>query len=309
MAKTKTEAAKPKATEPEATEPKAGSALVEAADGTVSAELMALAEEDGPEDQERSAEDILIPRLNILQALSPQVQKQKGEYIPEAEVGMIYDGIQHLYDGEAGVLLVPISYRRAIIEWTKREDGGGFVKDHSLDFDIATQCLRETGPEKFRDVVLDEKGVPGKTHVVMAAEFLCFIVDKATGVFAPAMVSMTVTQMKKAKQWNSIIDTYRAPATGGGTFNPKSYFNAYRLTTVPESNRRGQDYMGWKVARELQTFNLPNGSAIYEAARDFRASVESGEIKVKPAESNADTSEDGGGSGFTPAEDDTKDKM
>lgn len=38
-----------------------------------------------------SSEDLQLPRLDVLQALSPQINKKKENYIDGAEVGMLFN--------------------------------------------------------------------------------------------------------------------------------------------------------------------------------------------------------------------------
>jgi len=57
------------------------------------------------------ADDLLVPRLGVLQALSPQLKKTKSEYIPEAEEGDIADlGTGDLY--KDGLWFLPVFYRK-----------------------------------------------------------------------------------------------------------------------------------------------------------------------------------------------------
>jgi len=278
-------------------------------DADLPAEFMDMVEEDGAEDAVLGKDDLAIPRMVIIQALSEAVKPAKGGYIPEASVGQIYDGIsgaEGLHDGDEGIYVIPLTYRRTIIEWRKRELGGGFIADLGLDFDISANTVRD---EKRRDVIIPEgeSGAPGETHAVMTAEYICFLVDRESGDFKPVIISMTSTQLKKSRAWNSISDAYRVKRTDGkGTFNPKRYFLFFHLTTVPESNQEG-DWMGWRVTKRGKTMNLPNGSSIYAAAKKFRADIEAGAVEIKPP--SDDGGSGGSGGSFTPAEDDATDAM
>src|ERR1700722_5012726 len=70
-------------------------------------------------------QDLAIPRLTILQANSPQKTKSAPSYIKGAEEGDICDILNATrFSGDDGILVIPISYRRAFIEWKLRKDGG-----------------------------------------------------------------------------------------------------------------------------------------------------------------------------------------
>ena len=58
-------------------------------------------EDAGTASENMTNDDMLIPRLRILQALSPQVSKADGAYIKGAEAGCIFDNVTNEFiDGE-----------------------------------------------------------------------------------------------------------------------------------------------------------------------------------------------------------------
>jgi hypothetical protein len=61
---------------------------------------------------------------------------------------------------------------------------------------------------------------------------------------ARCIIPMTSTQLKKARTW---LNMMQAIKIGGKT--PPMYSHIYRLTTVPESNEKG-NWQGWKVEIE-----------------------------------------------------------
>ena len=90
-----------------------------------------LLEDAGSASDNMTADDMLIPRLRILQSGSPVVKKSDGAYVKGAEEGMIFDNVSNqLFSGETGITVVPVSYRRTFIEWT---DDRKFVADHGIN--------------------------------------------------------------------------------------------------------------------------------------------------------------------------------
>jgi hypothetical protein len=54
------------------------------------------------------------------------------------------------------------------------------------------------------------------------------------------MISMASSQLRKAKQWNSMINRLQIPRPDGkGTMNPAMFWTAYKLTTVPQKDDNG----------------------------------------------------------------------
>lgn len=218
-------------------------------------------------------DDLLIPFLVVLQALSPQVKKKDPQYVEGAEEGMFLETATNtLYDGDTGLLVIPVAYQRRHTEWIPRKKGGGLVNDYGMDDSVLSRCQRKDG----RYVT------PEGNDLVVSGTHYVFIVDPEKGTYVPAILSLAGTQLKKSRRWNTTIKNMKEEAPKDGKtilFTPASFFWAYRLTSVPESNEKGS-WMGVKIDQEVRTVQLPEGMAIYQAARDFRTAVAEGQVKV-----------------------------
>lgn len=216
-------------------------------------------------------DDLAIPRITILQALSPQVKKREATYVDGAEEGMIFDTVGHtLWDGETGILAIPCSYRSTHIEWAPRESGGGFVADLGPDASCTHGCTKND-----KGQLVNSAG----NLIVRTAEYYIFLIDEDTGIASPYVLSMASTQLKHSRRWNTLINTLRVPNPKGGTFNPAMFYRAYRLTTAPESSDRGS-WFGWEIKGECDVISLPDGNNLYLQARNFRESVMTGAVKA-----------------------------
>ena len=241
-------------------------------------------EDAGIGQESMDKDDFAIPRLAIAHPLSPQLNKQKAEYIPDAEPGDIFDTVSGaVYDGNKGITVIPISYRRAYVEWILRTEGGGFVADHGSDGSILNTTTKD---EKGQDITKDG------TQIVTTAEYFVFVLDKESCSYHPAVISMAATQLKKARRWNTIINQFRLPKKAGGTFNPPMYARTYSMTTVPESNKNGS-WFGWDIKPSDTLNQIENGTEIYAAAKSFRGKVLSGELKAsQQIESSVEETDD-----------------
>lgn len=227
--------------------------------------------------QHVSQEDLSIPFLRILMTNSPEVEKRGESYVEGAEPGMIFNTVtKELYDGEAGVIVVPAEYLRRATQWKLRENGGGLVKDWGTDMSVLDRTKRD---EKNRDML------PDGTQITVAGTHYCMLVHPETGTCEPVVVGMSSTQRKKSNRWNTLVSLYQAqhPTIPGKTFNPARFFCAYRLTTVPESNDSGSWY-GWEIAHETETLRLKNGIDIYKAAKAFGEMAAKGLVKTAEPE-------------------------
>src|SRR5258708_1117042 len=70
-------------------------------------------------------QDVLIPRLTILQGLSPQVIPSKSAYDKEARVGDIYDtGMNQIFKS---VHILPLHFIVQWLEWAPRSSTKGLI--------------------------------------------------------------------------------------------------------------------------------------------------------------------------------------
>jgi|TARA_R100000081_G_C4801655_1_gene164591 hypothetical protein len=238
-------------------------------------------EDAGTASENMTNDDMLIPRLRILQALSPQVSKADSAYKKGAEAGMIFDNVtEELYNGEEGITVVPVKYRKTHLEWTQERK---IVADHGLNCtELLSKCKE------------DDKGkliTPDNNVLSITAEYFVFTVDK-DGAYTPALVSMSGSGLKKAKKWNSMMNRLQIPhPDGNSTINPAMFWNAYILTTVPEQNDLGS-WFNWEVTMKYDAKsggiikNLPTGESIYLEARSFRKKVTEGKVNASGDDSD-----------------------
>lgn len=227
-----------------------------------------LMEDIGSGQENMTKEDFAIPRLAILQPTSPKVDKRNGEYVEGAEASMIIESVSNqLFDGEEGIVIVPVTFRRTIIEWGLREKGGGFLDDHGNNPQLLLDCKKD---DKGR--LINERG----NQLVDTCEYYVFIVTEEG--HQPAVLSMSSTQISKSKRWNTLINNIRVQ-TPQGKISPAIFYMSYRFTTVPESNEKG-NWIGWAIKKEKPTMELEDGKNIYLDAREFQKQIKEGSVKV-----------------------------
>jgi hypothetical protein len=210
-----------------------------------------------------TAESFAIPFLQVLQSLSPQVKKTDGAYIKGAEEGMLINTVTgELFDGEKGIEVIPVHYRRAFLKWVPREKGGGFLGEMDPNDPTVAQAKRD---DRGRDILPDGNQVNDtRIHYVL--------VVKSDGVVEWAVMSLSSTQIKKSKNWMAKMQAIKMRRADGSIFTPPMFSHRYHLTSVPEKNDKGS-WMGWKIetGAQVEDVNLVN------AAKAFRDAVVSGE--------------------------------
>ena len=206
-----------------------------------------------------TAEDLTIPRLKILQALSPEVNKRDGKYVEGAAAGDILNTVtKELYTEDQGCLVIPVAYKRMFLEWQPRESGGGLIKQH-LDPNILSQTTKDkTGADML------ENG----NYIQTSATHYGVVVEGES--YQQVMIPMAGTQLKKSRTWNSVMASIKVKSSTGKVFTPPSYSHKYKLTTVAESNDRGT-WFGWNI--ELSGVLNEEEMFLYEAAKHFASNI------------------------------------
>lgn len=216
-----------------------------------------------------------IPFLTILQSMSPQCKKSDGAYIKGAEEGMFYNSVsQEIFDGLAGVTVIPCYFKRSFIKWAPRDSGGGFKGElMASDPQVSAGRLDKDGR------LIDNEGnllADTRTHYVL-------VVDKDGG-YQPSVISLASSQIKKSRQWMSKMNGIKMQRADGSHYTPAMFSHQYRITTTPESNDKGS-WFGLKV----ETLGPVASTELYQAAKAFRDAVSSGEVKeAVPQAANAE---------------------
>ncbi len=240
------------------------------------------------------ASNFAIPRLAILQSLSPQCVKANDLFIEGAEAGMIYDSVSgELYDGEEGLNLLFITFRYTHLQWWPRSSkkGKGFIADLGAN----EACLKgTTKDDKFANLL------PDGSEIVPTAEYFCFIIND-DGTHTKILLSMAKTQLKKSKQLNTLSQIL-VNGPGGKKVLAPLFYRSYRVTVVPES-KGDNNWFGWKIEpgeclldNDLGLPVMDGGDDIYLEARAFKMDIAAGKVNVQaPGEHAGDDHADGGG--------------
>lgn len=211
-----------------------------------------------------TSRDLLIPRIGILQGLSPAVSPGKPEYNPEARPGEIYDhGLQERFPN--GIVFIPVYYVMQWLEWFPRNTGKGLAKIHDTD-----AILSET--------VEDEKGRAVLQNGNYIAETAQFYGMNVTAGFRKSFIPMPSTQLKKARRLLTLSTSEKLKRGDGSEFTPPLWYRSYALTTVPESNAEG-NWMGWKIERGAALSDYANWRSILDDIKAFREQCVKGMVR------------------------------
>lgn len=199
-------------------------------------------------------EDLVIPRLEIVQALSPCLKKQDAGYIEGAEQGQLFNSVSRNLYGDK-VYVVPVWFAKQWLVWKDRKHkeggSGGFFGAFNTPEDAAARQKLEGG---------EDKGI----IVIDTPQQLCLLLDMEAGTLEEIMVSMPRSKAKISRQWNSLIRS-----AGGDRFS-----RVYELGTSEQSGPKG-DF--WNLTVAVRGFPT---KTVYTKAEDLYIKIAAGERAV-----------------------------
>ena len=209
-------------------------------------------------------DDLALPFLKVLGQLSPECNKRDAKHVQGAEPGMIINTVTNeIFDGEKGIDVIPVHYKRQYIEWQDRgESQVAPVKIYEAGDDV---------PETKRDKFNKDRLPSGNYLENTASHFVVILGENPS----TALISMKATQLKVSRKWNSMMMSIKMQGKSG-LFTPPTYSHIYKLKTVQQSNDKGT-WFGWDVSK----VGPVSDDGVYKIARDFSNSVGENSVKVK----------------------------
>ena len=206
--------------------------------------------------EEVGTEDLVIPRVDLIQGLSKVRKKQDPNYIEGAEEGMFYNVVTRQLYGE-NVNVVPVYFQKQYLLWRDADLGGGFGGAHHSHAEAEEARQTQENPEEW--------------EVVDTPTHYCLVLHD-DGSTEEAVVSLAKTKAKASRYLNSLVRL-----NGGPRFS-----RVYQLKGVSEQNAKGQDYYSVQVAnvgyvsKEL----FDKASELYETIKNGGVQVDQGEEVV-----------------------------
>jgi hypothetical protein len=205
-------------------------------------------------------EDLVIPRLELVQSLSPARKKSDAAYIEGADEGMLFNNVtRQLYNDH--VMVVPVTYKKEWLIWKNRDAGGGFRGA----FDSESAARR----------AMDELEDGAQCEVVDTAQHFCLLVHP-DGRAEDIVVSCSKSKMKVSRRWNSLIRLNEGD----------SFSRVYKLGAVAEQGDKG-DYYNFTVSAA----GYPS-EALYRRAESLYTAITAGFVKVDRAVDAAPVSDE-----------------
>ena len=220
--------------------------------------------------------EMQIPFVRILQAMSPQLKKREAEYIEGSEQGDMFNTVtkQH-WTGEDGITVIPCYQTTKYLEFTPRDQGGGFRGEIAAT-DPVLQRTERSGAKEM---------LPNGNELVKSDHHYCLVVE-ADGTYQPVVIDMKSSQLKVSRRWKTQIamQKIKHPKTGA-MITPPLFATQWKFTTIEESNDQGS----W-FNYQIEKVGLLESRDLMLEAKSFRDSVAAGEVKAAPEEGSSKAS-------------------
>jgi hypothetical protein len=194
-----------------------------------------------------TTDDMSLPRLTIIQDLSPQRKKSEDAYIEGAEEGMLFNTSSNVLLGDS-VLLVPCFFRSEYVAWKDRDQGGGFGVAANTEEEAEEWIKNQEQPDAW-DI--------SYTH-----QHFCLLVHPDSTEAKPhiedVVLSMSRSQLKPSRKWNTMVQQ-----SGGDRFA-----RAYKLSVVSDKSPKGA-FFNWSAKQlgYVPEYIFKRAEAVYEAVK------------------------------------------
>lgn len=222
---------------------------------TFSEERPSWATESSRGSEDVGMNDIILPRLDVLQALSPQIKKKDPKYIEGAEQGQIFNTVSGEIYGDS-LTFIPVKFAREFIIWQDRDSGGGF-RGAFPTADEAEEALAQLENPDLHEIV--------ETHV----HYVLLVTE---GKLEEAVLSLAKSKRKVSRKLNTLVQM-----AGGDRFA-----KAYKLSATEVDGPKGEYWsfdvspLGWVMKNQFD-----HAEGVYKA-------IAAGERKVDRSEPDGD---------------------
>lgn len=229
--------------------------------------------------ENQTSDDLTLPFLTVLQALSPQVMQDGLE---GAKPGMLCNNAtDELFPGPEGILFLPAYTQHRFVEWVPRKSGGGFVAFHEPSSEVVQRA--KAGAKDFGkySTAYDEQGKLIGNDLVET--FYVYGVMYGEDP-QPFVMTFSSTKIKAYKNWNTRLRSFTVPGPDSKKIRPPLFANLTRLHTKADHNNHGDFFnvvlspAKGSLAASLVSPDDPN----YQAAREYNNLAENDRLNIDP---------------------------
>jgi hypothetical protein len=169
-----------------------------------------------------TTDDLIIPRLDLVQSLSKARSKGDSAYIEGAQEGDLFNSVTRELYGPT-VTVVPLLYRREFAVWKSRKSStGGGYRGSFKSMAEAQQRMAEQDEDDLE---------------IVETPLMFVVIVRKDGTTEDAVVSMPRTKSKIARTWVTLATMLKADL----------WAKQYVISTTEEKNARGERYFNYSV--------------------------------------------------------------
>ena len=223
------------------------------------------------------SDQLTVPRLALLQDLSPETKERNGAYVPGARPGLILNKLKRAVDDK--VRFVPAKFMVRYIAWRPRADGGGLV-DQGLTRQECEDNFESDGIGRWIGMIKPRAGAEAvKVEIIQTAEWVGFA-KSVSYDWTPVAISFPGTKAKVVRDINTTIDVARMEFDGK-RFKPAPFFHEFEIGSFLDRSGEDEffnftaDWSGWCQDKSVR-----------DEAKALKESFERGEADVESSGSN-----------------------
>ena len=197
---------------------------------------------------------LALPILKLLQNGSGEAQKRNQNYVEGAEPGMFLNTVtKQLYNGDKGIQVIPCHYKLEYQEWADYGTGSGRPE---MIYPDTSDILEKTtkGPDG------KDRLQNGNYILTVGQHFVIILGERGSET---AMISMSSSQGKVSRKWNSMMKSISLDGKNG-PFTPPSFSHIYKLSSVLNTGK-GNQWYGYNVEK----VGMLEDASMYERAKKF----------------------------------------
>lgn len=225
--------------------------------------------------EEVSGRDLIVPRLYVMQSMSPWAQKSNEAYIEGCEEGNILNNVSEVaMCGEKGIEILPFYRTYKVIEKEMGKKGDKFVADRGNSPELLT------GKHSFKNgegkIVSREND---SNCFVETYEFGVLVINE-DGSSYPALLSTTKSQLREARRWQTMMNEYRLSDSSGKLHKAPIWARTWRFTTSPVTHE-DNTWMGWNLDVDRNVIDIKGATEILERCREMKEVMDEGSYEPK----------------------------
>jgi hypothetical protein len=233
--------------------------------------------EDAGKGVNMEMDDLKIPFLKLLQALSPAVQKGTDTYVEGAEPGMLMNSAtDELFDGAKGISLVLAFKRTSFVEW--RPNRGGFAGDHDIRSKVVLDA--KANAAKSFELYTEDGNSLEQTNTLYALQ----LDDKGKPV-GYLVIPFTSSKIPEWKSYFTKLDTAKIPDTDSKVTDVAPLFAmGVQLVSKAAVNKKNEPYKNYELRPQggdiLKSVITDKSSEAYIQAKALHEAIDAGRAKA-----------------------------